>query len=569
MADYNVDFLEDRFPEEWLAAMRADVRRERVSLVLSRGGSKNDADIIQNSLYINHKVMGSKFDLGTCCTSEMGVSFIDENAIDTNYGGVLATVVYSLYIGADDDGSEKWYFSTQGPFIIDGQKARREGKVVTLKAYDILSNFDYEMPKQDIPEFENLYAAVEWLCDTVPLVNGVRFGAMPAEEFNKLPNADIVPDFSSGQIVSCRDALMWIAQATGTCVYYGRKGITFKQYKYTGNMAYDREITVQERERIEFTDTRTYCAYLTAETDSGTKIYSNVVDWDESWDPKYIKTGGLNLPKNPIISGLTQQQQEEVNKNILQNMSYPTRYVKMSGDVDFLLEPLDCAAFTGGSIDIRNMIISPITEINWKYRATGKIVCTNVDEYTDTLPDEVTPVLLSMAEEGMAPQSETAPPIHSPVYSQESKARQGLGGSSDRLITHNGAQIIAKDTSDWEGSHVQLDVMSKDNELLCSSVIRNSGGFIARTFDKSDPKDPVWTVAGHSRTEGFSILNIMNNRTKQSISMGINGVDQGYFEVCLGYTDIHKRENTCGFTVTVNPDTGNVKIDGYYLKKPH
>ena len=448
MADYNVDFLEDRFPEEWLAAMRADVRRERVSLVLSRGGSKNDADIIQNSLYINHKVMGSKFDLGTCCTSEMGVSFIDENAIDTNYGGVLATVVYSLYIGADDDGSEKWYFSTQGPFIIDGQKARREGKVVTLKAYDILSNFDYEMPKQDIPEFENLYAAVEWLCDTVPLVNGVRFGAMPAEEFNKLPNADIVPDFSSGQIVSCRDALMWIAQATGTCVYYGRKGITFKQYKYTGNMAYDREITVQERERIEFTDTRTYCAYLTAETDSGTKIYSNVVDWDESWDPKYIKTGGLNLPKNPIISGLTQQQQEEVNKNILQNMSYPTRYVKMSGDVDFLLEPLDCTAFTGGSIDIRNMIISPVTEINWKYRATGKIVCTNVDEYTDTLPDEVTPVLLSMAEEGIAPQSETSETVHSPVYSQSEKALRGRD-SATKLIGNFGKQYVFKWTNPY------------------------------------------------------------------------------------------------------------------------
>lgn len=479
MADYNVDFMDERFPEEWLAAMRANVRRERVTLLLSRGGDKSDENIIQNSLYINHKVMGSKFDIGTCCTSEMGVSFIDENAIDTNYGGVLVTVVYSLLVGADDDGSEKWYYSTQGPFIIDGQKARREGKVVTVKAYDILSNFDYEMPKRNIPKFENLYAAVEWLCGTVPLVNGIRFGAMPEEEFNMLPNADIVPDFSSGQIVSCRDALMWIAQATGTCVYYGRKGITFKQYKYTGNMAYDREITVQEREKIEFTDTRTYCAYLTAETDSGTKIYSNIIDWDESWEPKYIKTGGLKLPKNPIISGLTQQQQEEVNKNILQNMSYPTRYVKMSGDVDFLLEPLDCAAFTGGSIDIRNMIIAPITEINWKYRATGKIVCSNVEEYTDTLPAEVTPVLLSMAEEGIAPQSETSETVHSPVYSQSEKALAGKD-SATKLVGNFGGQYVLK----WDNPMGLKAYDGGGNEVMELRIEPNSKQLILKSGDR-------------------------------------------------------------------------------------
>lgn len=81
MADYNVGFMDERFHEEWLTAMRANVRRERVSVVLSRGGEKTDADIIENSLYINRKVMGGKFDLGTCCASEMGVTFTDENAI--------------------------------------------------------------------------------------------------------------------------------------------------------------------------------------------------------------------------------------------------------------------------------------------------------------------------------------------------------------------------------------------------------------------------------------------------------------------------------------------------------
>lgn len=430
MGDYNVNFMEERFPEEWLSAMRANVRRERVSIILSRGGEKTDADIIENSLYINRKVMGSKFDLGTCCISEMGVTFTDENAIDTNYGGVLATVVYSLYVGEDTDGTEKWYFSTAGPFIIDGQKARRLGDQVTIKAYDILSNFDYELPKDNIPKFANLYEAVEWLCNVVPRVNSIRFGPMPESEFNQLPNADIIPDFSSGQIVSCRDALMWIAQATGTCVYYGGKGITFKPYRYTGNMSYDREITVDERDSIEFTDTRTYCAYLTAESAGNAKIYTNVVNWDESWVPQYIKTGGLALPRNPIISALTEEEQDAVNNNILTNMSCPTRYVKMTGDVDFLLEPLDNAAFTGGNIDIRNMIIAPVTEINWKYRCPGKIVCTNVEEYTDTLPDEA--AAAALIDEGISAQSEINT-VHSPVYSQSDKAQQGLGGDPEKI----------------------------------------------------------------------------------------------------------------------------------------
>lgn len=468
MADYDVNSMEERFPEEWVAAMRAPVVKDRVSVILSRGGEKTDEDISEHSLYINRKVMGSKFDVGTCCISEMGVSFTDDNAIDTNYGGALATVVYSLCV---DEEADDWYSATAGPFIVNGQKTRRVGNVVTIKAYDVLSNFDIDLPKNNIPEFANLYAAVDWLCDVVPRVNGIRFGAMPEEEFNTLPNADIVPDLSSDQIVSCRDALMWIAQVTGTCVFYGRQGITFKQYRYTGNLTHDRKITVDERESIEFTDTRTYCTYLSAESADKPKIYSNVVEWDETWDPKYIKTGGLNLPKNPIISALTEQQQDEINKNILKNMSCPTRYIKMIGDVDFLIEPLDCVGFTGGVIDIRNMIIAPATEINWKYRMIGKIVCTNVEEYTETLSDEIIPVALFAG--GVSTQAETSPTVYSPVYSQETKARQGKD-SATKLVGNFGGQYVLK----WDSPMGLKAYDDKGNEVMELRIHPDSNQFI-------------------------------------------------------------------------------------------
>lgn len=423
--------------EKYIEAIRAPVREDRIT-----GGIRlkdgtiipvDDSIIVQKSLTVTRKVSSSsKFDIGTVNSAEMRIKIRDAKAYDHDFGGAVISLKYGIVTAAADNGTETWEDVPLPPFYVDGGEAARKQNMVSLIAHDTLSRLAVD---KGSPPTTSLYAALTYFCNRCNV--GV---AISESDFNALPNADITPDFSAESIQSCWDGVMWIAQTVNCCAFADYRGLVqLKQYKYEGGDNYDRLITGKERTTIEYSDTRTYLAYLQSYEGENVKLYSRVKTWTGT-DAPHIKEGALNLPKNPVVQSLSAEQQAAINQSYLNNRSYPTRYVKASGVPDPAIEPLDVLAFSGGTIDI-GQIISVATQVTWKYRNGGTIYCANVDEYSDTA--DGTSAIAALSLEGdAAEQSDEAPVMRTQPKSQTEKQIDELrkqlsqaGGTAEKLQT--------------------------------------------------------------------------------------------------------------------------------------
>ena len=375
--------------DKYIAARRAAFREERIT-----GGIKlkdgtiiavDDSVLVQGSLSITSKVCtNDRFDIGSANCSVMSLKIKDKNAYDHEFGGALIKLTYGIVVETAEDGTKTWESVPLPPFFVgassDSDSCVRKRDMVTLKAYDTMSLLDINFP-DTIPS-DSMWSALVYVCNRA----GIGL-AISESEFKALPNSDIVPDFSGESIESCRDVVMWIAQTTGCCAFCDYRGLLMlKAYKYEGGNNYDRLFTANERTTIEYSDTRTYLAYLQAYVGDDKVQYSQVTTWTGT-DAPHIKEGVLSLPKNPILRKLTTAQQEAINQSYFTNRSYPTRYIKADCFVDPALELLDVVAFSGGNIDV-GQIINVATQIKWKYRGKGTIYCASVAEAADTALEE-------------------------------------------------------------------------------------------------------------------------------------------------------------------------------------
>ena len=367
--------------EKYIAACRASFKEERIT-----GGIKlidgtiipiDDSVVVQGSLCITSKVCSSnKFDIGTANCSEMSIKIRDKRAYDHEFGGALIKLTYGLVVDVADDGSKTWEEVPIPPFLVGTDASNspcvRVRDMVTLKAYDMMSLLDINYP--DTIPTTSMWAALVYVCNRA----GIGL-AITENEFNALPNSGVIPDFSSESVETCRDVVMWIAQTVGSCAFCDYRGLLrIKPFKYEGGNTYDRLFTASERTAIEYSDTRTYLAYLQAYVGKDVRQYSKVTTWTGT-DAPHIKEGVLSLPQNPIIQKLSESQQETVNQSYFTNRSYPTRYIKATGFVDPALELLDVVAFSGGNIDV-GQIINVATQIKWRYHGKGDIYCASVSE---------------------------------------------------------------------------------------------------------------------------------------------------------------------------------------------
>lgn len=386
--------------DEYIAAMQSGIRIDKVyGRIFLKDGTKIDVDdsmIVQKSLSTNRRVFsGTSFDLGTFDASSMKISLRDKDALSHDYAGAAIVLRYSVAVAKNENGEREWEDVPLGVYYVDGQTTSRIGSVVHLKAYDSAAKFDVVRP--DLSSQTTLYGAVLALCSYV----GV--GCATSEvQFNAFPNATITPDFSSEQIQSARDVIMWIAQTTGSHAMidlYGR--LVFKRYLLSTESTYDREITARQRKKIEFSDTKTYWTYYAGYSGGVRKNYYNKIQTAD----RHIKEGALSLPENPLIATLAVAQQDDVNIALLNGRSEPTRYIKAEVFSDPSIEPLDVLAFSGGLIDVGEPVLSVCTEITWKYRSTGTIICGNIEEYAEEAKPAADVALLSDDEEQVAKES--------------------------------------------------------------------------------------------------------------------------------------------------------------------
>ena len=562
--------------EKYIEAIRAPVREDRIT-----GGIRlkdgtiipvDDSIIVQKSLTVTRKVSSSsKFDIGTVNSAEMRIKIRDPKAYDHDFGGAVISLKYGIVTAAADDGSGTWEDVPLPPFYVDGGEAARKQNMVSLIAHDTLSRLAVD---KGSPPTTSLYAALTYFC------NRCNVGVVISEsDFNALPNADITPDFSAESIQSCWDGVMWIAQTVNCCAFADYRGLVqLKQYKYEGGDNYDRLITGKERTNIEYSDTRTYLAYLQSYEGENVKLYSRVKTWTGT-DAPHIKEGALNLPKNPVVQSLSAEQQAAINQSYLNNRSYPTRYVKASGVPDPAIEPLDVLAFSGGTIDI-GQIISVATQVTWKYRNGGTIYCANVDEYSDTA--DGTSAIAALSLEGdAAEQSDEAPVMRTQPKSQTEKQIDELrkqlsqsGGTAEKLVSPTQTSYAA--VQDGQG------LCMFQNGALWAFLQRASNGFMLSgtnashlTVSSDYPKQLVELSSGAN-------MIILNNHDEKGITIEVDNttrlwVYQGgkFYLRPSGLSFVNSKNITYRFEATnegwaiysTTDDTGRkleAKADGLY-----
>ena len=562
--------------EKYIEAIRAPVREDRIT-----GGIRlkdgtiipvDDSIIVQKSLTVTRKVSSSsKFDIGTVNSAEMRIKIRDAKAYDHDFGGAVISLKYGIVTATADDGSETWEDVPLPPFYVDGGEAARKQNMVSLTAHDTLSRLAVD---KGSPPTTSFYAALTYFCNRCNV--GV---AISESDFNALPNADITPDFSAESIQSCWDGVMWIAQTVNCCAFADYRGLVqLKQYKYEGGDNYDRLITGKERTNIEYSDTRTYLAYLQSYEGENVKLYSRVKTWTGT-DAPHIKEGALNLPKNPVVQSLSAEQQAAINQSYLNNRSYPTRYVKASGVPDPAIEPLDVLAFSGGTIDI-GQIISVATQVTWKYRNGGTIYCANADEYSDAADGTSAIATLSL-ESDVAEQSDEAPVMRTQPKSQTEKRIDELrkqlsqsGGTAEKLVSPTQTSYAA--VQDGQG------LCMFQNGALWAFLQRASNGFMLSgtnashlTISSDYPKQLVELSSGGN-------MIILNNHDEKGITIEVDNttrlwVYQGgkFYLRPSGLSFVNSKNITYRFEATnegwaiysTTDDTGRkleAKADGLY-----
>ncbi len=563
--------------EKYIEAIRAPVREDRIT-----GGIRlkdgtiipvDDSIIVQKSLTVTRKVSSSsKFDIGTVNSAEMRIKIRDAKAYDHDFGGAVISLKYGIVTATADDGSETWEDVPLPPFYVDGGEAARKQNMVSLIAHDTLSRLAVD---KGSPPTTSFYAALTYFCNRCNV--GV---AISESDFNALPNADITPDFSAESIQSCWDGVMWIAQTVNCCAFADYRGLVqLKQYKYEGGDNYDRLITGKERTTIEYSDTRTYLAYLQSYEGENVKLYSRVKTWTGT-DAPHIKEGALNLPKNPVVQSLSAEQQAAINQSYLNNRSYPTRYVKASGVPDPAIEPLDVLAFSGGTIDI-GQIISVATQVTWKYRNGGTIYCANADEYSDAADGTSAIATLSL-ESDVAEQSDEAPVMRTQPKSQTEKQIDELrkqlsqsGGTAEKLVSPT--QTSYATVQDGQG------LCMFQNGEWWAFLQRASNGFMLSgtnashlTISSDYPKQLVELSSG-------SNMIILNNHDEKGITIEVDNttrlwVYQGgkFYLRPSGLSFVNSKNITYRFEATnegwaiysTTDDTGRkleAKSDGLYF----
>lgn len=568
--------------DKYIAARRAAFKEERITGGIKlKDGTKiavDDSVLVQGSLSITSKVCtNDRFDIGSANCSVMSLKIKDKNAYDHEFGGALIKLTYGIVVETAEDGTKTWESVPLPPFFVgassDSDSCVRKRDMVTLKAYDTMSLLDINFP-DTIPS-DSMWSALVYVCNRA----GIGL-AITEDEFSALPNSGVVPDFSGESIESCRDVVMWIAQTTGCCAFCDYRGLLMlKAYKYEGSNNYDRLFTANERTTIEYSDTRTYLAYLQAYVGDDKAQYSQVTTWTGT-DAPHIKEGVLSLPKNPILQKLTTDQQEAINQSYFTNRSYPTRYIKADCFVDPALELLDVVAFSGGNIDV-GQIINVATQIKWRYRGKGTIYCASVAEAADTALEESSQSAEVVSLSALSDTADTAdtaaesdiikvqPRSQTEKQIDELAARSGVAtkltspdGNSWANVQDNGSIMLFKGGAPWgylmpldggfnlgNTGSAQIRMPGSGNTIDVSN-----GSSAVQIGDPYSSGQDIWIYSSKNGTRFMSSGGAMLSATPTGISLTGGSV--------FGTLEISRSSD--GFKINHNSCTLEAKSDGLY-----
>lgn len=358
--------------EAYKTALSKSVITDRITgkITLSDGAeiTITDAAVVKNSLKISHELCGN-YKIGTFNLGCLKIGIYDDNALGRDFSGAVIEPVYGLKTALG------WENVPLGVYRVDGKTVKRKKNAVYFTAYDNGTLFDCP-PEKWITQSSG---KADWFFNRLCKQCGVEFGGMD----EGLPNTEVSLNAKSRQLQSCRDIIMWCASLICAYAVIDRTGalrIISARYATdsddSSEIIVDKKITAAERKSIYVTDTRAYIKSLTSYCGQNVKNYiSSAVQTDAQAAPATYA-----LPKNPMLSELSDEQHDEVNNAWLDFIDgFKQRGITAELYGDPTIDVGDVIRCYGGDIDQRRSVVGLVTSQEWRYRRWHSVVCAAPD----------------------------------------------------------------------------------------------------------------------------------------------------------------------------------------------
>lgn len=324
-----------------------------------------DENLVANSLSIKMSTCQSKFDVGSFNAAIMTIGILDEQSLNHDFGSAVITLA-AHYKADGESGTET--ADNLGIYYVNAEQTKRVKNKITLTAQDKTFLFDKEISATDKSAAVTPITAVQLAC--------TRCGVNFADVTDTFPNSDVRCVLASESIQTYRDVVMWAAQLMACNAVIDRNGrLTLRRARYLQDnsvVTIDRTLTADERMSIKFSDSRVCVNTLNSYSAGKPKTYTVPVS---SQDPTSV-FGGINLPENPLMSGKSESDCDDINGAWVRYFgAFAPRNVtaKIFGGSDIWLG--ETIAFVGGDIDLSRRLVGVVTTINWKYGGQTTVTC--------------------------------------------------------------------------------------------------------------------------------------------------------------------------------------------------
>ncbi len=322
----------------------------------------NDNNIVSGSVkYSMNTSSGGKFDIGTFNAARLRIGIFDEQSA----GREFDTAEIKLFEGENEE-----KLKATGVYYVDGTQTDRRGKIIKLTAYDGAVKFDVEKLKGVSGDAATVIGRI---CEHI----GIELVPFENDDF---VNTEISTDDSDEypDITTCRDQIMWICKWICANAVMNRVGqLEIRKAKYTADgeeIAITHTFTADDREDIQFSDTRTYIKYLTAYIDGKPQPFESTYTSSDV----QARAAAFNLPENAFYLD-AQKYSNSGENNIKAWLKYidgfKQREIKATVFNGEKVSLGDTCRFKGGKIDIGRNIVGVVTDIERTYNGKTVIIC--------------------------------------------------------------------------------------------------------------------------------------------------------------------------------------------------
>lgn len=434
--------------EEYSKAVEQPVRNFKITVRFHYQNAPQavfeDDKIIGEVKIDSQAVSGSStcgiIDIGAVPSATAELTIIDDDTDLHRYAGASFTVKVSLQLenGEYED-------VPMGAFFCDTSKMSRVGNQITVFGYDSMTSLDYVIPDSHKRQIQGKSA-----CDSVWVL--VAYGHCGFnQDLSEFPNSDIPLDFSSPQVETARDAIMWIAQLMGCFARINRRNyLEFVPIKSTwewlnedhtlGTIIAVRDIKETARYNTKFSDDRIHIVGVSMP--------------DQNNDLVTRGGGGLaddsnitiSLEKNPLIAN-SSKPLTSILDDILTQLRTAYFYA-FSAEItsDPALDAGDTIRLKGGMINGTNKnndLIGFITHNVWRYCGKHEVINTGQTLIAYGSGTE-TAAIAAFSDDDTAntytAQSGDDEPYYVAPRPQSEKEIAGVGGSKiSNLVSASGA----------------------------------------------------------------------------------------------------------------------------------